>query len=185
MIGTLDMEDAKFGDFKRPDVAGFFNCIGVEQVFDYGSSFQIMGGSFGFNNLLGFSVEGFSIMPEYRYYFKRNAPYGLYISPHMMYTQLKIGADIDFSVMDPILTNMKVETDLRFMAGGVTTGTQFRLFNKGFTDIYFGIQYRESVIAVEGTFDAANLPSEQAHIPDISKPFNIIAGLAFSYYLFD
>lgn len=132
MIGTLDMEDAKFGDFKRPDVAVFFNCIGVEQVFDHGSSFQIMGGSFGFNNLLGFSVEGFSIMPD-----------GLYISPHMMYTQLKIGADIDFSVMDPILTHMKVETDLRFMAGGVTTGTQFRLFNKGFTDIYFGIQYRE------------------------------------------
>ena len=84
LIGTLDIEGSKFGDFKRPDFAGIFNSIGVEHVFDYGSSFQLMGGAFSFPSLLGFEVNGFSIMPEYRYYFKENAPYGLYISPHMM-----------------------------------------------------------------------------------------------------
>lgn len=103
----------------------------------------------------------------------------------MMYTQLSIGADVDFSVIDPTLTHMQIETDLRFMGGGVTTGTQFKLFKKGLMEVFLGIQYRASSFEVQGTIDVASLPPSQGHIPDITKPFNIVSGLSFSYYLFD
>lgn len=183
LVGTPEIVDGKFGDYMMVDLFGVFNAVGFEKVFEYGSSIQLMGGYYNMGNFKGFEAKGFSLMPEYRYYFKKNAPKGMYCGMHMMYTQLEFGAKLDYAQFGGV-GELKVKTDANFMASGLTIGTQFSLFRKnGLTDIFIGAQYRGSVVAVEAEY--SSLPPEAATMPQLSKPFHLMAGFAMSYYLFD
>lgn len=184
LMGTLDEEGAAFGEYKRLDITSFFNTIGVEKVVSYHSSFQLMGNYMSLNDVDGFSFSGISVMPAYRYYFKGEAPKGFYSSIYMMYTQIDVLADIDFSGISPYYGMTEVSSTLKYMASGLHIGNQFSFGRKSkmMTDIFLGVQLRNTSAVVEEL--SLGIPQEQHAFPQITKPFLITAGVAFSYYLF-
>lgn len=123
------------------------------------------------------SFSGFSITPEYRYYFKGNGPKGLYLAGYVRYAKYTTPeSDYKYDSNDGTVKTLKISGDYTVTVGGIMLGSQWLLGDKFTLDWWIiGAAFgsKEGKYSAKGVFSSGDQQDIKDNAADITGPFDV------------
>ncbi len=122
------------------------------------------------------SISGFSITPEYRYYFSGKAPKGFYMAPYIRYSKYsidKLGVSYNSSTTG-LDERIFVDGSFKATTLGLMFGSQWLLGEHMTLDWWIlgvGFGSQKATIAGTGNFDASEINDIKSDLADMDEDF--------------
>ena len=146
----------------------------------------------GYTMTKGF-INGFSILPEYRFYTAKEAPKGFYVAPYLKFWRGAMGA----TILDSVLHPTEIVASLNIIGAGVGIGYQWVIADVVTIDWNFlglgadayilnatitGQDYAEVSKQIQDSGNASNvILSGAGNITSITSPPTILPGLKTNF----
>jgi hypothetical protein len=126
------------------------------------------------NRAEDFTLGGFAITPEYRYYFTGNGPKGFYVAPYFRYAKYNTSSfSFNYDRSDGTTGTVDMSGHYTTTVGGIMFGSQWLLGDKWTLDWWIagaGFGKQEGTYDGEGTFSAQDQQDIQDEIGQIDTP---------------